>query len=476
MNTFFIRQYYVYEVSEVSFLKGINRIHMVGIGGAGMCALARILFLMGYTVTGSDVAHSDNTKRLENLGIKVYFGHFPSVAADSDAVVYSAAIGKDDPELIAARNQNIPVMTRAQLFSELSLMHSSVFAVAGTHGKTTTTAMLTEILTKCGCEPTAVIGGHLPLIHGNGALGNGEIMVCEACEFARTFLAIKRDTAVVLNIDNDHLEQYGSMEGLTEAFGEFVKKSKTAVICGDDRLAVKCAENAKEIITFGFGENCDWRAVDETINHGCRGFKILKKGEPFAEIKLGVPGRHNVYNALAAAVCADIAGVGAAEISWGLNSFCGVSRRFEVVCRENSITVADDYAHHPKEIKAVLSAAKELGFNKITAVFQPFTYSRTRLLLKDFADALKIADRVILTEIMGGREENTYGVSSEELSALLGGVPVFSQFEKAAECALSGAKSGNLIITLGCGNIYKCARIMRDRLQGNEGNNGYSEE
>lgn len=466
MNTFFIRQYYVYEVSEVSFLKGINRIHMIGIGGAGMCALARILFLMGYTVTGSDVASSDNTKRLENLGIKVYFGHFPSVAADSDAVVYSAAIGKDDPELVAAREQNIPTMTRAQLFSELSLMHSSVFAIAGTHGKTTTTAMLTEILTKCGCEPTAVIGGHLPLIHGNGALGNGEIMVCEACEFARTFLEIKRDIAVVLNIDNDHLEQYGSMEGLIEAFGEFAEKSKTAVICGDDRLAVECAKNAKEIITFGFGEKCDWRAVEKTNENGCRSFKILKKGEPFAEIKLGVPGRHNVYNALAAAVCADIAGVGAEEISWGLNSFCGVSRRFEVVCRKNSVTVADDYAHHPKEIKAVLNTARELGFNRITAVFQPFTYSRTRLLLNDFADALKIADRVILTEIMGGREENTYGVCSEELAVLLGDAPVFSQFEKAAECALSGAKSGDLIITLGCGNIYKCARIMRDRLEG----------
>ena len=449
---------------EDKIITQVKHIHMIGIGGSGMCPLAEILHGKGYFLTGSDNNESDPLTRIKNLGIKVYMGHRAENIKGAELVVYSAAIAADNPELKAAREQGIPTMERSHMLGALTRHFDNVIGVCGTHGKTTVTSMITQILILNKMDPTAVIGGKLPLINSNGISGKSETMVCESCEFVDTFLQLSPDVAVLLNIDNDHLDYFKTMENMTLSFHKFLKMAKTAYINGDDSRVLTAAKDIEaNIITFGFGADNFYRA--ENIESRKRGFAfdVVRDNKKLINIEMHIPGRHNVLNGLAAfAVCFDM-GVSADGIKDAVEKFTGAGRRFEFLGEYDGFMLADDYAHHPTEIKATLSAAKELDYNNVIAVFQPFTFSRTALLKDDFIKALSIADKVILTPIMGSREKNTYGIKSEDLAAGLHDVCIADGFENIADKIEEIARPGDLVITMGGGDIYKAAHIIQGR-------------
>ncbi|MBQ3550955.1 MAG: UDP-N-acetylmuramate--L-alanine ligase [Clostridia bacterium] len=436
---------------------------MIGIGGSGMCPLAEILHSQGYVLTGSDVNESDPLKRVRAMGVEVFMGHKAENVHGAELIVYSAAINSENPELKEAAKLGIPTMERSKLLGAITRRYDRVIGVCGTHGKTTTTSCLTQVLVMNEQDPTAVIGGRLPLINANGIAGKSEFMVCESCEFVDTFLQLSPDMAVLLNIDNDHLDYFKTMDNLVASFAKFIKMSKVAVINGDDELCKKAIEGfGGEVITFGLDPTNDYTATD--IERASLGFKFTVnfKGEPLFDLELSVPGKHNVLNALSVVAACRYYGLDNGGIKKGIEAFGGAGRRFEKLGFFNGITLVDDYAHHPTEIAATLNAAKQLNFKNVIAVFQPFTFSRTELLKNEFIEALSIADKVILTPIMGSREVNTTGISSEHLAQGLKDCTVVAGLPEAAEKAVELAGDGDIIITMGGGDIYKSAYIMRD--------------
>lgn len=451
---------------EDSILDTVRRIHMIGIGGSGMCPLAEILHSQGYLLSGSDNNESDPLKRVRALGVTVFLGHKAEQVAGAELVVYSAAIAPDNVELVAARQAGIPVMERSHLLGALTRRYDDCIGVCGTHGKTTVSSLLTQILLLCGVDPTAVIGGKLPLIDANGRVGKSQHMVCESCEFVDTFLQMTPDVAVLLNIDNDHLDYFGTMENLVASFKKFLSMARKIIINGDDPLVGKAAEGLPaRRITFGLEPESDYSAAN--IARGRIGFcfDVVRRGETLVRLELAIPGRHNIYNALAAFAAAHDMGLPADGIRDAVASFHGAGRRFEVLGEFGGVLLADDYAHHPTELRATLSAAKELAKGRVIAVFQPFTFSRTALLKDDFIGALHLADQVLLTPIMGSREQNTYGISSEDLAAPLKNASVAPDFESVARAAVAAAEPGDLILTMGGGDIYKAAYRMRELLE-----------
>lgn len=450
---------------EDRLIDGIKHIHMIGIGGSGMCPLAEILHSKGYILSGSDNNESDPLKRVRKLGATVYMGHNAENIKGAELVVYSAAISADNPELKAAREQGIPTMERSHLLGALTRHYDNVIGVCGTHGKTSVTSMITQILILNKMEPTAVIGGKLPLINSNGITGESQTMVCEACEFVDTFLQMSPDIAVLLNIDNDHLDYFKTMDNLVLSFNKFLRMTKLSYVNGDDELALKATEGIDaDIVTFGFGENNTYSA--RNIQSGKYGFSfdVFKDGKKLINISMHIPGHHNVLNGLAAfGVCYDM-GVSADGIKDAIEKFTGAGRRFEFLGEYGGFVLADDYAHHPTEIKATLSAAKHLDYNRVIAVFQPFTFSRTALLKDEFIEALSIADKVVLTPIMGSREVNTYGIKSEDIAVKLPNAVIVDGFENIADKVIEIADKGDLVITMGGGDIYKAAHKIIERL------------
>lgn len=444
-------------------LNKVNKIHFVGIGGSGMCPLAEILHGQGYTLTGSDNNESDPLRRIKNLGIKVYMGHSAENVEGAELVVYSAAISKDNPELLRANELGIPTMERCDLLGIITRRYDNVIGVCGTHGKTTVSSMLTQVLIVNKLDPTAVIGGRLPLINANGCAGKSEHMVCESCEFVDTFLHLSPDTAVLLNIDNDHLDYFKTMDNLISSFNKFVSMAGKVFYNGDDPLCKKAVMNVNaQMITFGKQNTNNYYA--ENISKGALGmaFDVIKRGERLGRLELSIPGEHNIYNALACVAVADGLGITFEGIKEAIESFSGAGRRFERLGEFDGITLVDDYAHHPTEISATLSAAKNLKYNNVIAVFQPFTFSRTALLKDEFIDALNIADKVILTPIMGSREVNTFGISSEDLAAGLKDCLVVKDFDGVVNAINEIAMPGDIVITMGGGDIYKAAYKYRE--------------
>lgn len=452
-------------IAEDKIIENAHKIHMIGVGGSGMCPLAEILHSKGYELTGSDVNDSDPLKRVKALGVKVFMGHNAENIHGADLIVYSAAINSQNPELQEAATLGIPTMERSKLLGAITRKFDRVIGVAGTHGKTTTTSCLTQVLVMANADPTAVIGGRLPLINANGIAGKSEFMVCESCEFVDTFLQLSPDMAVLLNIDNDHLDYFKTMDNLVASFKKFVGMSKVAVVNGDDELAMKTVDGYEgEIITFGLDEKNDYYATN--IEKGSFGFEytVNFKGQPLFNLTLSVPGKHNVFNTLSVVAACRYYGISDEDIKKGIEAFGGAGRRFEKLGEWNGITLVDDYAHHPTEIAATLNAAKQLHFNRVIAVFQPFTFSRTELLKNEFIEALSIADKVVLTPIMGSREVNTTGISSEDLAKGLKDCTCVSDLNEAAEVTVNIAQPGDIIITMGGGDIYKSAYIMREKL------------
>lgn len=452
-------------------LDKIKRVHFIGIGGSGMCPLAEIMISKGYSVSGSDMSDGDTLQRIISYGVPVHMGHKAENIEGAELVVYTAAVKSDNPELVAAREKGIPTLERSVMLGVIARRYKNTVAVAGTHGKTTTTAMLSQTLIGSGFEPTAVIGGKLPAIGGNSYVGDSDIMVCEACEYVDSFLQITPAIALILNVDADHLDYFENLDNIKKSFRKFLDQtSDAAIVNGDDQNSLDCTDPQRDkIITFGFGENCDYRAVmtsPETTVYDA--FDLFFKGEKLCNIELSVPGKHNVYNALAAAAAAHYIGVPAEKIAQNLHDFKGVHRRFEVLGKHCGVTVADDFAHHPTEIKAALTAAMNMGFNKVWNVFQPHTFSRTAMLLDDFADALSIVDEAVILEILPVREVNTYNIYNTDLGKKVPGSKCINTFEDAAKYVCENAQDGDLILTMGGGNVYMCANLINKMLEEKE--------
>ncbi len=455
------------ESSDV--LSSIKKIHFVGIGGSGMCPLAEILHKRGYELTGSDNNESETLDRIRSYGIPVTMGHKPENVDGAELVVYTAAVKADNPELVAAKEKGIPAVERSVMLGMVTRRYKNSIAVSGTHGKTTTTAMITQVLINAGVDPSAVIGGKLPFINGNGRAGGSDTIVCEACEYVDTFLQLTPAVSVILNVDADHLDYFGTLENIIRSFRQFAEQTTDLlVVNGDDENSMKAVQGLKTpVVTFGFNPSNDYYADNVLGTKQAREFfSIMKHGKKIADVTLSVPGRHNIYNALAAFAVADSMNIDAESIVSSLHQFTGVHRRFEILGNFNGITVADDFAHHPTELTATLTAAKQMGFRRVWAVFQPHTYSRTYLLLDEFAKALSIADHVVLSEILAVREENTYNIYAKDLADKIPGSVWFKTFEEISNYVTARAESGDLILTLGGGDVYKCAHEIVEKYQG----------
>ena len=428
-----------------------------------MCPLAEILHSKGYILTGSDNNETDTLKRIRALGIDVKMGQCAENINGAEMIVYTAAIMADNPELIAAKASGIPTFERSKLLGAVSRKFSNCIGISGTHGKTTSTSMLTQVFINAGADPSAVIGGKLPMTGTNGITGNTDLFVCEACEFSNTFLEISPACCVILNIDEDHMDYFKTMENLKNSFYKFADMAETVIYNGDDANTLEVVNRLenKKLISFGLAKTNDWYAENISMSNGAfPEYDVYFKGEKQGRAVLSVPGDHNVYNSLAVIASAVYSGVDTKTAIELLTDFTGAGRRFEKLAKINGIEIVDDYAHHPAELKVTLEAAMKMNYNKVIAIHQPFTFSRTAMLLDDFADVLKIPDKVILTEIMGSREKNTYNIYTKDLAEKIPGSEWYSTFEEVSKRAQEIAEDGDLIITLGCGDVYKIAKMI----------------
>ena len=448
---------------DENLLKTRKHIHFIGIGGSGMFPMVQILHSEGFFITGSDNNETETTKIERKMGIPVTLGQAAENIEGADLIVYTAAIMSDNPELIAAKASGVPCLERSDMLGLLTRRYSKAVCVAGTHGKTTTSAMIAQTLLEGGFDPSAFIGGKVKALGGSGRAGKSDIFVVEACELVDTFLKLSNDISVILNIDNDHLDYFGSIENSIKSFRKFASNSTGPVIVnGDDANTMKAVDGLdKEIITFGWSNKNDYYAADVRFLGGAKsGYTLMHHGKSICEIRLSIPGKHNILNSMACAAVCLYLGMNPEEMAEHIDKFPGAGRRFEILGEVNGVTIADDYAHHPTEIAATLKAAKEMDFHEVWAVFQPFTYSRTALLMDDFVTALSVADHVVMSEIMGSREKNTYNVYTKDLAEKIPGSVWFNTFKEMADYTMSHAKPGDLVITLGCGDVYKCAYIM----------------
>lgn len=454
-------------ISEI--LKNAKRIHFIGIGGSGMCPLAEILHAKGYSLQGSDNNESSIVDRIRAMGIPVMMGQKAENINGADMIVYSAAIQQGNPELEAALSSGIPTFQRAELLGEVSRHFSNCIGICGTHGKTTTTSMTVQTMLSAGLDPSAVIGGKLPLTNSYGRVGNTETIVMESCEYQDTFLHMSPDIAVILNIDEDHMEYFKTLDNLILSFTKFANSAAKAVIYnGDDANTLKAVEGitGKEMISFGFRDTNDYYAENiEEINGAYTRFDAVHKGEKLGTVSLSVPGNHNILNALAAIACALYSGADFKNCIKGLEEFKGAGRRFEHLGTYKGIDFIDDYAHHPAELRVTIEAAMKLGYKTVWAVFQPFTYSRTVMHFDEFVDVLSIPDRCVMTEIMGSRETNTYGIYTSQLAEKIPNSVWFNTQEEVADYVIKNASAGDLVLTMGCGDIYKSAYMMIDKLK-----------
>lgn len=446
-----------------------------------MYPLAQILHSQGYFLTGSDNNETETLEAVRKMGIPVFIGQKAENIQGADLIVHTAAIMEDNPELMAARQSEIPVLERADLLGIVTSWYDNAVCVTGTHGKTTATSMITQILYTAGVDLSAYIGGKLPCIGGSGIAGKSDTLVCESCEFEDHFLKLSPDISVILNIDADHLDYFGTLENIKKSFRKFAEMtSKLLIVNGSDKNTMDAVSGLeKNMITFGSDSSCDF--YPENVNHEnglLTTFDAMYKGEKLGKITLHVAGIHNVLNSLAAVAAAHYLNIDFAAVQKGLEEFRGAKRRFEKLGEAKGITVVDDYAHHPTELEATLRAAMEMNFNNVWAIFQPFTFSRTKLLLDDFARVLQIPDKTVLTDIMGSREKNTYGIFTRHLAEKIPECIWFPQDENAewtderkyfnfsqiCDYVCENAESGDLIITLGCGDAYKIAKMILNKL------------
>ncbi len=441
-----------------NYMKPGMKGHLVGIGGVSMSALAETLKAAGIEIRGSDERESAAVDRLRDKGIPVYLGHSAENVKGADFVVRTAAAKDSNPEVMAARELGVPVFERTQAWGAIMMKYKNAVCVAGTHGKTTTTSMVTHILMAAGRDPTVMIGGYLPLIGSGCRTGEGEDIVLEACEYCNSFLSFSPTVAVILNVDADHLDFFTGIDEIKSSFrrfAELVPDAGCVVANLDDENTMAALEGtAKRVVTFGLSGKADIRAVNVDLGRTAS-CDMLHRGAFLTHAELRIGGRHNIYNALAAAAAALELGVGPEHIRAGLESFGGAGRRLEYKGRCNGADVYDDYAHHPRELRALLQTAAGMGYARIICVFQPHTYSRTKALLEDFISELRLPDKVYLAEIYAAREKNTVGISSKELADRIEGAVYCPDFDGLAAMLEKEARPGDMIITVGAGDIYK---------------------
>ena len=447
---------------QIDFQKPL-RLHFIGIGGISMSGLAEILLGEGFRISGSDRAASPLTDRLAEKGAEIMIGQSAdNIRPDLDCVIYTAAIHPDNPEFKAAKEAGLPMLTRAQLLGEIMRNYETPVAVAGTHGKTTTTSMVSHILMQAGMDPTVSVGGILPSIGGNIRVGRSGCFVTEACEYTNSFLSFFPKIEIILNVDADHLDFFKDLDDIASSFHRFAQllpEDGTLIINRDTRKFDVVTEGLRcRMLTYSMDGEADYTASDIVFDEdGCGSFTCLERGEPIGHFSLRVPGIHNVSNALAGVALGRVLNLDAAVIAEGLAQFGGTERRFQRKGTVLGATLIDDYAHHPTEIRATLNAAKQVPHKKLYVAFQPHTFTRTKALLPEFAEALTLADHVVLADIYAAREVNTTGISSDDLRAEIERrgtkTDYFASFEEIESFLKSHLHEGDLLITMGAGNI-----------------------
>ena len=440
------------------------RAHLVGIGGVSMSPLAEALHGAGLVITGSDIRESEVLDQLRALGIRIAVGHSADNIAGADLIIRTAAAREDNVEIAAARQAGIPVFERAQAWGSIMKNYKNAVCISGTHGKTTTTSMTTHILMAADKDPTVMIGGTLPLLGAGHRVGKGDTIVLESCEYYNSFHSFFPTIAVILNVDADHLDFFGDIENVKRSFrtfAELVPEDGWVIYNHDDKNTVDAMRGIeRRILTFGLEEGADVRAERVTLEGKHLRFDVTFRGEQFLHLELQLPGRHNVYNAVAAVSAAIAMGIPADAVEKGLKNFRGAGRRFEFKGCLNGAEIYDDYAHHPGELRALLDAALNMGYKRVITAFQPHTYSRTKTHFDEFVNQLRRADKVLLAEIYAAREKNTEGISSRSLAEAIPDAEYFPTFEEMEARLRELASEGDVILTVGAGDIYKVGEAV----------------
>lgn len=441
-------------------------IHFIGIGGISMSGIAKILLTNGIRVSGSDISESDSVAELRELGADVKIGHKKENITCQDIVVYTSAVHDDNPEIIAAKEKGIKLIDRATMLGYIMKDYKNAISVAGTHGKTTATSMFAYILLAAQADPTVMVGGKLDGIDGNLRIGKSDYFITETCEYMRNFLKFFPKVAVILNVEEDHLDYYKDIDDIVDAFTSFcnlVPSDGIVVVNKENDNAVKSASStAAKVYSFGF-EGADYNAVNITYSDfGYPSFDIYENDEFLLHLDLNVVGIHNVLNATACALAACKMGIDKECIKKGLEAFTGTKRRFEKKGFVNGALVIDDYAHHPTEISATINALKNVNHSSEWCIFQPHTYTRTISLLDDFAKALSKVDNVIITDIFAAREKDTGIVHSRDLAEKIDGAVYIKEFEEIAEYIKKNAKEGDVVLTMGAGNVCDISKLIID--------------
>ena len=458
---------------NIENLKKYKNIHMIGIGGVSMSGIAAILTNWGFKVTGSDWAQSEATDKLNSMGIKVTIGHNLEDVKKANVVVYSAAIKQDDPEMVEAKNLNIPTIERADFLGELTRCFKDTICISGTHGKTTTTSMISLCFLEALKDPSIQVGAFLNALDGNYKVGNSEHFIIEACEYVESFLKFSPKAEIILNIDNDHLDYFKNFENIKKAFIKYTKllpDDGLLVINGDDKNCLDLPQYRKAtILTYGIN-NKDVNFYAENIsfdNDGFPEFDVYKNDEYYEKFKLSVPGKHNILNALACISLCDYYGIDKKDLQIALKKFTGAHRRFEFKGKLNGASIYDDYGHHPTEIVATSTSVNNKKHNKSWVVFQPHTYSRTKNLLDDFANALLNFDNIIVLDIYAAREINTFNISSKDLVDKINSLErkaIYSPtFEECVSYLKDNVKENDIVLTLGAGTVTKIGPMLLEK-------------
>ncbi|MCC8075043.1 MAG: UDP-N-acetylmuramate--L-alanine ligase [Clostridiales bacterium] len=441
-----------------------RRVHLVGIGGVSMFPLAQVLRGNGLIITGSDSRESANVRKLKAEGVTVYMGHHPENVENAEVVIRTAAVHDDNPEIAAARARGIPVFERSQGWGALMQDYKHALCVSGTHGKTTTTSMCTHILMAAGMDPTVMIGGNLPLLGSGYRVGEGDTIILESCEYCNSFLSFRPTIAVILDIEADHLDFFKNLTDIEHSFRNFaglVPEGGVVIANADDRNTMDTLDGLnRSILTFGLGSYADVYCDNLSWNRGVASFDLMRNGKKAGRVELSVPGLHNLKNALAAAAAALAMGVPPTAISQGLNQYHGAERRFEYKGEYHGAKIYDDYAHHPGELHMLLETAKTLGYDRVICTFQPHTYTRTKAFFPDFVQELSNADVTLLTEVYAARETDTLGISSRDLASKIPNGEYCPTFDDVERRLKELAQPGDLILTVGAGDIYQVAERL----------------
>ena len=441
-----------------TFFQPGRRVHLVGIGGVSMRPLGLVLKGMGMIVTGSDMNASVSTDELIAKGIHVEIGHRAENIGNAECIIRTAAAHNDNPEIAAARAAGIPVFERAQAWGQIMKAYKNAICISGTHGKTTATSMMTHIMMEAEKDPTVMIGGYLPLLHAGHRVGNGDTIILESCEYCDSFLNFFPTLAVVLNIEEDHLDYFKDLAEIERSFHKFAEIATFGVLAnGDDKNTVDAMEGLN-YTTFGLDEHNDIHVRNVSADyHSC---DVICKGEFYCHLNLGVVGKHNALNALAAVGAAWMLGIPGDVVARGLETFHGAGRRMEYKGKFNGADVYDDYAHHPGELSATFDAVRTMGYNRILVAFQPHTYSRTHALFDDFVRELKKPDLLVLAEIYAARERNTVGISSNDLAKQIPGCVFCETLPEVTDWLRENAQPGDLVLTVGAGDIYRAGEAL----------------